>query len=155
MVILSIQWRPLDFRDWSLFMWGGGGDIFCFSMKEKTWLTAHLLSHYTKRLSQLLFYLLLSQFLTCSPPSLQWLPSEYYPLASFSMILQCYQLQRHLTGSSCIVRWCHVIWRSQKKCTLTVSTKLNSVANLSMRRVRDSRGRFGSLQVESNVYRIR
>ena len=36
-----------------------------------------------------------------------------------------------------------------------VSTKLNSVANLSMRRVRDSRGRFGSLQVESNVYRIR
>ena len=37
----------------------------------------------------------------------------------------------------------------------TVSTKLNSVVNLSMRRVRDSRGRFGSLQVESNVYRIR
>ena len=37
----------------------------------------------------------------------------------------------------------------------TVSTKLNSVANLSMRRVRESRGRFGSLQVESNVYRIR
>ena len=89
MVILSIQWRPFDSRDWSLFMWGGGGDIFCFSMKEKTWLTAHLLSHYTKRLSQLLFYLLLSQFLTCSPPSLQWLRSEYYPLASFSMILQC------------------------------------------------------------------
>ena len=23
-------------RDRSLFMWGGGGDFFCFSMKEKT-----------------------------------------------------------------------------------------------------------------------
>ena len=37
----------------------------------------------------------------------------------------------------------------------TVSTKLNSVVNLSMRRVRDGGRRFGSLQVESNVYRIR
>ena len=37
----------------------------------------------------------------------------------------------------------------------TVSTKLNSVANLCMRRVRENRGRFGSLQVESDVYRIR
>ena len=40
----------------------------------------------------------------------------------------------------------------------TVSTKLNSVANLSMRRVRESRGRFGTWEfasIESNVYRIR